>query len=89
MMSVKAEKVEVRVSPAAKKLLKEAAKVRHKSMSEFVLDSALAQAEETLLNRRILQLSADERETFMAALDTPPSRHPRMEKLLKTSSVFD
>ena len=83
------EKLEMRLSSRAKELLREAAELRHKTMSEFVLDSALAQAEETLLDRRVFNLSAEHWEAFMTALDAAPARHPRMERLLKSPSVFD
>jgi len=82
-------KLDLRVSAEAKQLLREAADIAHKSMSEFVLDSALTQAEETLLDRRTLRLSPEEWEAFTEALDVPPTRHTRMEQLLKTPSVFD
>lgn len=87
--TARSEKMEMRLSPEAKKILREAAQVRHKSMSEFVLDSALSVAEETLLDRRIFRLSAETWDNFMTALDALPSRHPRMERLLKSPSVFD
>jgi len=87
--SARSEKLEMRLSPQAKRLLREAADLRHKSMSEFVLDSALAEAEETILEQRVFQLPKHEWEAFIAALDTPPSRHPRMEQLLTIRSVFE
>lgn len=87
--SARSEKLEMRLSPQAKRLLREAAELRHKSMSEFVLDSALAEAEETILEQRIFQLPKHEWQAFVAALDAPPTCHPRMERLLTTPSVFD
>ncbi|WP_439530682.1 DUF1778 domain-containing protein [Pannonibacter sp.] len=83
------EKLEMRLSPEAKRLLREAAELRHKSMSEFVLDSALAEAEATLLDRRIIQLNDADWTTFLAALDGPPARDDRLEQLLTSPSVFD
>ncbi|ALV30516.1 type II toxin-antitoxin system TacA family antitoxin [Pannonibacter sp. Q-1] len=86
---VRSEKLEMRVSPEAKRLLREAAELRHKTMSEFVLDSALAAAEETVLQRRILRLGEAEWQAFVEALDAPPLRHARMEQLLTSPGVFD
>ena len=42
------EKLDVRVSPTAKAKLQAAASAVHRSMSDFVMESALARAEETL-----------------------------------------
>lgn len=79
----------MRLSPEAKRLLREAAELRHKSMSEFVLDSALAEAEATLLDRRIIQLNDSDWTAFLAALDGPSRRDDRLEQLLTSPSVFD
>lgn len=79
----------MRLSPEAKRLLREAAELRHKSMSEFVLDSALAEAEATLLDRRIIQLNDADWTAFLAALDGPPRHDERLEQLLTSPSVFD
>jgi uncharacterized protein (DUF1778 family) len=34
-------------------------------------------------------LDAKRWNSFIAALDTPPRRHPRLERLFNESSVFD
>lgn len=83
------EKLDIRLSPAAKRVLRLAAEARRKSVSEFVLDSALSAAEDALLDVRIIPLDADQWAEFMAALDAPPKSHPRLKRLLKETSVFD
>ena len=82
-------RIDIRISPEAKRLLQEAASVRHKTVSEFVLDSALYAAEETVLERRHFRLNAQQWAAFMAALEAPPKPHARLERLLKEPSVFD
>jgi len=47
------EKLDVRVSSSAKAKLQAAASVSHRSMSDFVMESALSRAEETLAGRHI------------------------------------
>jgi uncharacterized protein (DUF1778 family) len=42
------EKLDLRLTPSAKRTLQTAALAAHRSVSEFVLESALARAEETL-----------------------------------------
>jgi uncharacterized protein (DUF1778 family) len=66
-----------------------AAAATHRSVSEFVLESALARADETLADRRIFGLNAKDWKAFMAALDAPPRPLPRLERLLKEPGFFD
>jgi uncharacterized protein (DUF1778 family) len=83
------EKLDLRLSPAAKRTLQAAATAERKSVSEFVLDTALSEAEERLADRRIFTLDAKRWDAFIAALDAPPRRHPRLERLFREPSVFD
>ena len=83
------EKLDLRVAPDAKRMLQEAARERHTSLSQFVLDSAIAAATDVLAERSRIALNSEDWAAFMAALDTPPAKHPRMERLLNEPSVFD
>lgn len=83
------EKLDLRLSLEAKRTLQAAAKEERKSVSEFVLDAALSEAEERLADRRIFALDGKSWEAFIAALDAPPRRHPRLERLFNEPSVFD
>ncbi len=83
------QKLDLRLTPAAKQLLREAAAVAKRSISEFVLESALARAEETLADRHRFGLDAERWEAFMAALDAPVRPLPRIQKLLREPSVFE
>src|ERR1017187_6786189 len=65
------EKLDVRVSTAAKAKLQAAAAASHRSMSDFVMESALARAEETLVERRTFGLNAESWTAFQAALSAP------------------
>jgi uncharacterized protein (DUF1778 family) len=85
----KAERIDLRVSAAAKALLQRAAAARQKSVSEFVLDSAQMAAVETLADRREFLLDKKRWSAFLEVLDAPPEKKPRLEKLLKTPSVFE
>jgi uncharacterized protein (DUF1778 family) len=89
MASTRTQKLDLRLTPAAKRLLREAASVAQRSVSEFVLESALARAEETLADRRRFGLDTQHWVAFTAALDAPPRVLPRIEKLFADSSVFE
>lgn len=86
---VRSEKLDLRLSPEAKRTLQMAASASHRSVSEFVLESALARAEETLPDRRRFGLSAEDWAAFQAELDAPPRPVPRLTRLLREPSVFD
>jgi uncharacterized protein (DUF1778 family) len=85
----RSEKLDLRLTPLAKQTLQSAADATHKSMSEFVVESALARAEETLLDRRRFLVSAEAYDKFIAMLDAPPRDHPRLRRLLTEPSIFD
>jgi uncharacterized protein (DUF1778 family) len=70
-------------------LLQQAAEERHKTLSEFVLDSALGVAQDVMRERNAFGLDADQWKAFMSALDAPPRRHARLARLLNEPSVFD
>jgi uncharacterized protein (DUF1778 family) len=83
------EKLDLRLTPSAKHALQIAANIMGRSMSEFVLESALARAEETLPDRRRFGLNAEQWRAFQKALDAPPAPAPRLAKLLREPSVFE
>ena len=82
-------KLDLRLSPEAKQMLQAAAAAIHRSVSDFVLESALGKAEETLADRTRFNLDADRWKAFQEALDAPPQSHPRFERLLREPSVFE
>jgi len=85
----RSEKLDLRLTPAAKRTLYAAASAARRSVSDFVLDSALSRAEETLAERRLFGLDAQRWEAFMTALDAPPRALPRVERLFATPSIFE
>jgi len=83
------EKLDLRLTRAAKQTLQAAARAERKSVSEFVLDTALSEAEARLADRHIFTLDGKSWEAFVTALDAPPRRHARLERLFREPSVFD
>ena len=83
------EKLDLRLSKSAKQTLQDAATTVHKSVSEFVLETALSETESRLSDRRVFTLDAEHWDAFIAALDAPPRRHARLERLFREPSVFD
>lgn len=82
------EKLDLRLTAEAKHTLTAAAQAQRRSLSEFVLESALGRAEEALADRRVFQLPPEQWKAFITALDAPPRDLPRLRKLLKEPGVF-
>lgn len=83
------DRLEVRLTPKAKSMLKRAASVERKTVSAFILDKSLEAAAETLADRREFRLSAQQYDAFVAALDSPTKPHSRLEKLFTLPSIFE
>lgn len=82
-------KLDLRLTPSARQLLRAAAHAEHRSVSEFVLESALARAEEALPDRRRFGLTAEQWEAFQKALNAPSAPSERLARLLNEHSVFE
>jgi uncharacterized protein (DUF1778 family) len=89
MTTKRTDRIDLRVHPDAKEALQAAATLRHKSVSEFILDSALGVADEVLADRRYFGLNAEQWEAFQTALDAPPRTLPRLKKLMQEQGIFD
>ena len=87
--ATRSQKIDLRLTPEAKRTLHAAAAASERSVSEFVLESALARAEETLPDRRRFMLNDKQWKAFVAALDAPPRPTPRLKRLLDEPSVFE
>ena len=64
--------IQIRTSAEAKAILNRAAALRGQKLSEFMLESARRQAEETILDQRTFFLDDDAHARFIALLDAPP-----------------
>lgn len=87
--TTRSEKLDLRLTPSAKATLQRAAAAAKRSVSEFVLESALERADEALIERRRFGLDDTQWQAFLTALDSPTRRHPRMERLLQEPGVFE
>lgn len=87
--TLRTEKLDLRVSSSAKRRLEAAASSSNRTVSAFVLESALARADEALADRRTFPLSKPKWTEFLAALDAPTRPLPRMQRLLTEPGFFD
>ncbi len=70
-VSRKDDVIQIRASVETKAILNRAATLRGQKLSEFMLESARRQAEETILDQRAFFLDAAAHEKFLAMLDNP------------------
>lgn len=77
--NLRTERVAVRVTPEQKRLLQRVAELTGRSLTDFILSSAQAAAEETLRTRQVIELSARDAEVIMSALLNPPRPNDRMK----------
>ena len=76
----KAERLEVRLTPATKSLLSHAAQLKHTTLTDFLISSAVSAAEEALVSPRIFEVStAKGWNTLMYILDEPGNVEPDAE----------
>ncbi|WHZ21940.1 MAG: hypothetical protein OJF47_001052 [Nitrospira sp.] len=87
--AVRTEKLDLRLSASDKRILEAAASASSRSVSDFVRESALARADETLADRRTFLLNKTKWSEFQAALDAPVRSLPRMKNLVTEPGFFD
>jgi len=80
--ALKQERINLRLHHAAKALLERAAGVEGKSVSSFILHSALTHAEHTIQTHERMRLNADDSRAFFEALNRPPSFNPALRAAL-------
>ncbi len=85
----RSEKLDLRLTPQAKRKLFAAAHAQERSVSEFVLQAALNKADELLADQSRIFLNAEQWTKFQAALDAPPRDLPRLRRLLNEPSVVE
>jgi uncharacterized protein (DUF1778 family) len=85
----RSEKLDLRLTPEAKQVLNAAARASRRSVSDFVLESALSRAQEALPDRQHFGLDAKRWRAFLSALDAPVHPLPRLKRLLKEASAFE
>lgn len=85
----RSERVDLRMTPSAKQTLLQAASASNKTLTEFLLDSGLHAAYDTLADRRTFVLDQQHWDAFMTALDAPPADNPRLRALLRRKPAWE
>jgi uncharacterized protein (DUF1778 family) len=77
---IKESRLQVRLDAASKSVLQRAADYRHKSVSQFVLSTALEEAEKIVRENEVASLSSADWTIFFDALIDPPPPNAELRK---------
>lgn len=90
-MAMRQEKFNLRWTTQQEQVIRQAAQVKQKSVSAFILDQAYEAAQEVLRDqdRYHFHLTEPQWREFCAALDAPPKRIKALKKLMNTPSIFE
>lgn len=71
----------LRATAEQEQVLRRAAEVAHKSLTDFILDSACQAAEQTLIDQRLFLVSGERCESWLELLDRPAADNPGLADL--------
>ena len=76
--TTKDERINLRLKQSAKQMLERAASLEGKTVSKYILSSALASAESTIQEHEAIQLGVKEAEVFYNALAAPATFNEKL-----------
>jgi len=76
-------RVEARIAPDALAIVRRAAELQGRSVSDFLVAAALKDAQQTSDDAQIIRLSVDDQRRFVDLLLNPPALAPAMKRALK------
>ena len=79
--SARSARLGLRATPEQETVLRRAAEVAHKSLTDFVLDAAYRAAEQTLLDQRLFMVSGSQYQALLDLMDRPESEIPGLADL--------
>ena len=84
----KRDTLNLRISPAERELIDQAARLTGKTRTDFVLEAARRAAEDALLDRVLFTLSPHAYADFVARLDAAPQPNDRLRRLMQTPAPW-
>ena len=86
--ATKTQRLNLRANSEQEQIIRAAAKASDTTVSDFVMTSALTQAERVLADRRSFIATPEQFQEFVSALETPVDT-ARLRAFLRQPSVFD
>ena len=75
-------RIEARIAPDALAVVRRAAELQGRSVSDFVVSAAQEAATRTIEEAQIIRLSVEDQRAIAAAILTPPPLTPAMERAI-------
>ena len=79
----------LRATPEQEAVLRRAADVAHKSLTDFILDSVCQAAEQTLLEQRLFMVSGSQYQALMDLLEQPEQANEGLRDLFSRKTPWD
>ena len=79
----------LRATPEQEVVLRRAAEVAHKSLTEFILDSACLAAQQTLLDQRLFMVSGSQYQALMDLLEQPEQPNEGLRDLFARNAPWN
>lgn len=79
----KTARVEARIAPEALAVVRRAAELQGRSVSDFLVAAALKDAQRTIEDAQIIRLSVEDQQRFADLMLNPPPLAPAMQRAIK------
>ena len=86
---VRAERVEIRMTPAQKQNIERAAGLRGTSVTDFILNAVQPAANATIQEFELLELRNEDRRVFVEALINPPEPNEALKAAVARHREMD
>ena len=87
--STRSSRLGLRATPEQEVVLRRAAEVSHKSLTDFILDSACQAAEQTLLDQRLFMVPESQYQALMDLLERPVQANDGLRELFSPKAPWD
>lgn len=86
---MRSSRLGLRATPEQEMVLRRAAEVSRKSLTDFILDSACLAAEQTLLDQRLFMVSGTQYQALLELLDQPEQDRPGLQDLFSRKAPWE
>jgi uncharacterized protein (DUF1778 family) len=87
--SARSARLGLRATQEQEAVLRRAAEVAHKSLTDFILDSACLAAQQTLLDQRLFMVSGSQYQALMDLLEQPEQPNEGLRDLFARKAPWD
>lgn len=87
-INARSARLGLRTTPEQETVLRRAAEVAHKSLTDFILDAAYQAATHTLLDQRLFMVSGNQYKALMEMLERPVSENLGLAHLFSRPPVW-